>query len=319
MGVTPYSSLAVQLLISNEPNVNMAEDNRNGQKRQTPPTSESNPVKKANTNGGSMDTFNTEFLRKLQSEDYRRLLDAFDKLRNTGLSQELPMPQIVVCGNVAPGKSSVLESITGIPFPSTGSLCTRFASQISMRRADTESIKIKIIPDPDCDDDLKQKLEAYEGHINDFTEFPRLIDEAAAQMGLNTPREPDGEPKCRYSMHVLTIGMAGPNFPQLTLVDTPGVTSVGRDIQLSHQILDKFVRESRTIMLGVMSASMHYDSSNGMAKCNKVDPEGTRTLGIITKPDLSPDSETEQDWFNIARNKRLHCQLELGWHVLKNL
>ena len=52
--------------------------------------------------------------------------------------------------------------------------------------------------------------------------------------------------------------------------------------------------------------------------CRDVDPKGTRTLGIITKPDfLEKDSETERSFFELARNEDI--KFYLGWHMLKNL
>ena len=49
----------------------------------------------------------------------------------------------------------------------------------------------------------------------------------------------------------------------------------------------------------------------------KVDPEGKRTMGIITKPDTLPqNSDMEQSFLNLALNKRVIFRL--GWHVLKN-
>ena len=48
-----------------------------------------------------------------------------------------------------------------------------------------------------------------------------------------------------------------------------------------------------------------------------MDPSGSRTLGIITKPDtLTPGSSNENAWIDVAINNNV--VLELGWHVLKN-
>jgi hypothetical protein len=44
----------------------------------------------------------------------------------TGISDHILLPQLVVCGDQSSGKSSVLEGITGIPFPRQDGVCTRF-------------------------------------------------------------------------------------------------------------------------------------------------------------------------------------------------
>ncbi|KAK0283837.1 hypothetical protein LTS00_011499 [Friedmanniomyces endolithicus] len=92
-------------------------------------------------------TIGSSSLDALQSTDSRRVMDIVDKLRRSGLSGILQLPQLVVSGDQSSGKSSVLEAITEIPFPRKENLCTRFATEIILRRATTTSINTKIIPD----------------------------------------------------------------------------------------------------------------------------------------------------------------------------
>ena len=72
----------------------------------------------------------TSSLKALQSADQRKVMDIVDKLRRTGLSGIVELPQLVVCGDQSSGKSSVLEAITEIPFPRKENLCTRFATEV---------------------------------------------------------------------------------------------------------------------------------------------------------------------------------------------
>jgi hypothetical protein len=77
------------------------------------------------------DSVTTSSLQALQSADQRKVMDIVDKLRRTGLSGIVELPQLVVCGDQSSGKSSVLEAITEIPFPRKENLCTRFATEVS--------------------------------------------------------------------------------------------------------------------------------------------------------------------------------------------
>lgn len=51
--------------------------------------------------------------------------------------------------------------------------------------------------------------------------------------------------------------------------------------------------------------------------CREADPNGSRTLGIITKPDfLRAGSENEACWIQLAKNENI--ALQLGWHLMRN-
>ena len=59
------------------------------------------------------------------------------------------------------GKSSVLESFSELPFPRDSGLCTRFATQITFRRAPRSTIKVSIIPGPDRNRQESVKLRGF--------------------------------------------------------------------------------------------------------------------------------------------------------------
>ena len=67
----------------------------------------------------------------------------------------------MVVGDQSSGKSSVLEGLTGLPFPRDSTLCTRFATQIILRRAETESVSISIIPSASCRPNTADKLKSF--------------------------------------------------------------------------------------------------------------------------------------------------------------
>lgn len=77
----------------------------------------------------------TSSLEALPTDDSRKVTDIVDHLRRSGLSGILQLPQLVVSGDQSSGKSSVLETIIEMPFPRKENLCTRFATEIILRRA----------------------------------------------------------------------------------------------------------------------------------------------------------------------------------------
>lgn len=85
-----------------------------------------------------------------------------------------------------------------------------------------------------------------------------------------------------YSPHVLT----------LTLVDLPGLTKVPvgdqpKDIerQIREMVL-KFISKPNAIILSVTAANTDLANSDGLKLAREVDPEGARTIGVLTKIDL---------------------------------
>lgn len=261
-------------------------------------------------------------LGDLQSQEYRQILDTVDRLRQCGLGAILPLPQLVVCGNQSSGKSSVLEAITEVPFPRKENLCTRFATEIILRRDKSESIRTKIIPDKSRQELEIKRLQEFTEVITDFSELPALIEKATEVMGLNENDDREDANRA-FSRDVLSIEIAGPNRPQLTLVDLPGLIQSANkmqteaDVKLIHSLVGDYLAEKRTVMLAVISAKDDYANQAILTKCREVDKDGKRTLGIVTKPDyLRPGSANEQIWLNLAQNRDVY--FELGWHILKN-
>lgn len=114
----------------------------------------------------------------LNSSDRLRKIDL---LREKNIGAHLPLPQLVAVGDQSSGKSSLLESLTGIPFPRDQNLCTRYATQITHRREDISHINISIIPGPNASDEDKARLSGYAREVQSTAElhgeFSVILDE----------------------------------------------------------------------------------------------------------------------------------------------
>lgn len=73
-------------------------------------------------------------LEKCRSDEDTELLDAIDNLRSQGLREHISLPQLIVCGNQSSGKSSVLEAISGVPFPSSDNTVSSFFESLTPNR-----------------------------------------------------------------------------------------------------------------------------------------------------------------------------------------
>ncbi|KAJ9648378.1 hypothetical protein H2201_000502 [Coniosporium apollinis] len=255
---------------------------------------------------------------QLQSSEHANLLDDIDRLRSQGISKYIDLPQLIVCGDQSSGKSSVLEAVSRVPFPVKDNLCTTFATELILRRSQTTHTAVSIRPGRSRTADEKQQLLAFRESFTSTSDIPLLIEAAKGCIaGLNA-----SQPNA-FSEDVLQIESSGPDRPHLSIVDLPGLIhsenrqQTAADVETVGRLVQKYMSNPRSIMLVVISAKNDHANQIVLAKARHVDPRGTRTLGVITKPDtLHAGSESEMAFVTLANNEDI--KLELGWHVLKN-
>lgn len=252
----------------------------------------------------------------LQSRDHSELLDVIDRLRSQGVSHYVPLPQIIVCGDQSAGKSSVLEAVSGVQFPTKDTFCTRFAIELILRRGPETSVTVSITPGKDRSDRERVELSSFKIPGARIEDFPSLVESAKEKMGLNNSTK-------AFSSDVLRVEVTGPNQTNLTLVDLPGLIHAENkqqsadDVNLVYSLIKSYMVKPRSIILAVVSAKNDYANQIVTKLARGVDPKGVRTLGIITKPDtLHVGSEGERAFVNLAKNEDV--AFRLGWHILKN-
>ncbi|KAI1801212.1 P-loop containing nucleoside triphosphate hydrolase protein [Daldinia bambusicola] len=257
----------------------------------------------------------------LQSKDHKTLMDIIDKLRSKGINRYVNLPQIVVCGDQSSGKSSVLQAISGMTFPTNDSLCTRFATELILRYTNEhidEKCRVSISPDADRSPEEKALLEKFQ-----YSEIPgnfnigALVDKAKEAMGLGIDQ---GRTFCK---DILRIELSGPTQPHLTIVDLPGLFRAGNreqsaeDAAIVRSLVLSYMRNPRSIILAVVSAQSNFAVQEVTQHAREIDIRGERTLGLITKPDtLDVGSTSERDYFHLVQNRDV--KFRLGWHVVRN-
>ncbi|KAF6793434.1 dynamin family protein [Colletotrichum sojae] len=133
----------------------------------------------------------------------------------------------------------------------------------------------------------------------------------------------DQTPASAFSKDTLSIEINGPNRPQLTLIDIPGIIQSATkgvsetDVAMVTEITDRYIKRPRTICLAVVSATNDAANQPILQSVRRFDPQGERTLGVITKPDQLPKgSGSESKFLELARNEDVF--FKLGWHVIRN-
>ncbi|KAI8964162.1 P-loop containing nucleoside triphosphate hydrolase protein [Daldinia sp. FL1419] len=257
----------------------------------------------------------------LQSKDHKTLMDIIDKLRSKGINRYVNLPQIVVCGDQSSGKSSVLQAISGMSFPTKDSLCTRFATELILRHTNEhteQKCRVSISPGIDRSAQEKARLEKFQyTEIPDNSNIGVLVDKAKEVMGVGTDQGRT------FSKDVLRVELSGPNQPHLTIVDLPGLFRAGNreqsagDAAIVQSLVLSYMKNPRSIILAVVSAQSNFALQEVTQHAREIDVRGQRTLGLITKPDtLDVGSASERDYFDLVQNRDV--KFRLGWHVMRN-
>ncbi|KAK0763569.1 hypothetical protein N5P37_002946 [Trichoderma harzianum] len=253
---------------------------------------------------------------QLNNAETRRLLDTIDGLRDLSIAG-IDLPQIIVVGDQCSGKSSVLEAISRVHFPVSDGICTRFPTELVLRRAPIDSTDLRIRYATDVDAANQPRMPFHESGFQ-RSELPDIVSRAKKHMGVS-----DGK-TTGFSKHVLRVEISGPDIPSLTLVDLPGIFHSGSSSQpqewkpVVDKMVEDYMKQKNSIILMVVSADLSLSKHAILDMALKHDTARERTIGVITKVDLCPGSNLEDEYLRLARGQEPSHQLRLGWHVLRN-
>lgn len=238
-----------------------------------------------------------------ENAEYQLIIDKINKIRSYGLNRMLTIPQIAILGDQSSGKSSVLEAITKLSFPRNIETCTRFATQVNLRRSEQIEMSAHIDGEPGFNDCH---------HALDATSDIRLIvSEANGILCSNV----------EISEKVLEITISGPTLSPLTIIDLPGyinTTIDGQDksiVETIRAINTRYIKDSRTIILAVVPANVDLNNIFVLGEAERYDPSNERTIPIVTKPD-TVELDLLPNLIHTLLNKRK--SMKLGYLVMKN-
>ncbi|KAF9162363.1 hypothetical protein DFQ26_003605 [Actinomortierella ambigua] len=242
-----------------------------------------------------------------EQSDYQALVDKINAVRRLGLNHVLSVPQIAIVGDQSTGKSSVLEAVTKLSFPRDKNMCTRFATQVTLRRD----------PQVTGADRLSAHIEGEEafnlkfGEVESVTMVETVIKEAVAVLCKTS----------HISDKVLELTLTGPTQSPLTIIDLPGyinTTIDGQDPKLPEKIRAinaRYIEDPRTIILAVHPANYDLNNSTALGKAGEVDPNGERTIPIITRPDEVAQGLLEDVVDMVLNNRK---KMRHGYLVMRN-
>ncbi|KAJ8246756.1 hypothetical protein GJAV_G00255050 [Gymnothorax javanicus] len=239
-------------------------------------------------------------LNQQYEEKVRPCIDLIDSLRSLGVEKDLALPAIAVIGDQSSGKSSVLEALSGVALPRGSGIVTRCPLELKMKR-------------------LKED-EAWRGKISYSDRTEDILDPADVEGMIREAQDLMAGVGVGISDDLISLEISSPGVPDLTLIDLPGIARVavkGQPENIGDQIkrlIRKFITKQETISLVVVPCNVDIATTEALKMAQEVDPEGERTLGILTKPDLV-DKGTEETVVDIVHNEVIH--LTKGYMIVK--
>ncbi|OJD16945.1 hypothetical protein AJ78_02927 [Emergomyces pasteurianus Ep9510] len=252
------------------------------------------------------------------------LLDRIDQLFACNVGDYIDLPQLVVVGDQSSGKSSVLEGLTKLPFPRQSGLCTRFATQITFRRAKTKMIAVSIIPQARASAEHANRMKGWSTGVQklDAKTFEKIMEEVHEVMGLSDNQTECPDLRRTFSNDVLRLEIVGPDEDHMSVIDVPGIfktTTPGKttkhDIDMVREMVLGYMQNPRSVMLTVVPANVDIATQEIVEMAKELDPGCDRTLGVLTKPDLV-DKGAENDIVDMIGGKRPGSQIQ--WSVVRN-
>ncbi|KAJ1965537.1 vacuolar protein sorting-associated protein 1 [Dispira parvispora] len=226
-----------------------------------------------------------------------KLQDAFTTV---GVHNPVDLPQIVVIGSQSSGKSSVLENIVGRDFLPRGTgivtrrpLVLQLINRPASKKPEEEkSSKSEDSPKSEDSDksDKNENPDEWGEFLHKpgvkFYDFNKIREEIQHETDAKTGRNAGISPV------PINLRIFSPNVLTLTLVDLPGMTKVPvgdqpKDIEKQiRDMVGKYIIKPNAIILSVTAANTDLANSDGLKFAREVDPEGSRTIGVLTKIDL---------------------------------
>ncbi|KAI9786023.1 MAG: hypothetical protein M1816_008175 [Peltula sp. TS41687] len=265
-----------------------------------------------------------------QNEQSKKLFEAIDELRRCGANHDIDLPELVIVGDQSAGKSSLLQSLTDIPFPIAGRLCTRFPTRIVSRRtiSQDESYRVSLEKGLPCgfaiSGSAREQYPSFTQSRRILTpdDFKDLIKRASElllpKLAQKETAETITESRSNFSSDVLRIEIAGPDRSHFSIIDVPGVfQSRTKDLTEEEKdgvrrMVSSYMESPHSIIICVASGTNDLANQAAFDMALKHDKTGERTVGVITKCDATQHVEQAK----LAQNKEKH--LRHGWFVVRN-
>ncbi|KAK0220838.1 P-loop containing nucleoside triphosphate hydrolase protein [Armillaria nabsnona] len=302
----------------------------------TPPAGDSSPPDTDPEQDGAAVPINqTEYARRC-----REVMELYRALQELGADRLLAtLPKIIVIGGQSTGKSSLVEAVSGINVPRDSGTCTRCPMECTMlSSSSTWSCTIYL--------NIKYGTDGSELAIPDKAQFgPVITDKDAVELWIrraqaailcrHRPKEDfinmskedlhnlaTIEQMLLFSRNIVQVELRDPDLTDLSFIDLPGIIHNAEEetITLVRDLVVSYIEESEnTIVLITIPMSDDIEMQAAVKLAKSKDPNGDRTIGVLTKPDMltTGASGARDKWKEIILGQDQRHRLKHGYYCVR--
>ena len=270
--------------------------------------------------------------------------DTLGELQQLGVSHEdVQLPELVLVGDQSAGKSSLMSGLAGLDLPRSEGTCTRCPLHIRVSRNSDWSCRVSLrkdyiykppgvqsIHENDVNEENPffpwQKLPTTKvcdfksvqekSHIEEVLRWAQvailnddksvdLFKPGSGSIAVNSNIETAAsQTTAKFSPNVVALEIKGPDLPDLSFYDLPGVFQNTADmrenylVKVVRNLSESYIQRPSAIIICAMPMNSDAENSCTFGLTYRLGASN-RTIGVLTKADLLKGEGNHQRWREI--------------------